>query len=75
MGNQYLEPPLHGVDGWDLADYDWDELSGVGRCVYRKEGVERVIINRLQRVSDEFHNRVAEEQMALNASSSSPVTA
>lgn len=66
MQVQILEPPTHGGEGWYLADYDWDELTGIARCEYHRGiGTERErekgIVNRPQRISDEFHARVAEE--------------
>lgn len=61
-----MEPrPRHGTDGWILADYEWDELSGNGRFTYRRGAdadAEKRIVDRSQRVSDEFHQRMAEEQ-------------
>jgi len=24
----------HGVDGWELEDYEWDVASGLARCDY-----------------------------------------
>ena len=26
----------HGRDGWELADYDWDPETGVGRLTYER---------------------------------------
>lgn len=56
--------PRHNHDGWKLADYDWDEVSGIGRYTYRREE-EKFVVDKVQRVSDEFHTRMAEERDAL----------
>lgn len=37
----------NGVQGWDLADFEWSETTGRGRFVYRR-GPERRIIVRQQ---------------------------
>lgn len=28
--------PIHGVDGWKLADYRWNEMTGTGRFIYTR---------------------------------------
>lgn len=32
---------MHGVDGWELADYDWDPTTGMARCTYEREPGKR----------------------------------
>ncbi len=35
--------PVHGIGGWELVDYDWDEEVGWARLTY-----ERIVDGRLE---------------------------
>lgn len=26
----------HGHDGWELVEYEWDPISGLGLCLYER---------------------------------------
>lgn len=57
-----LTDPQHGVGGWQLVAYDFDEETGAARCQYEhaKLGLHEVVRDRW--VSREYHERVRDER-------------
>ena len=39
--------PQHGIDGWELDDYEWDEKTGVARFEYTRTLVDGTIEGRV----------------------------
>ncbi len=54
--------PTHGVDGWQLAEYDFDELTGVATYLYEHPAQPPRVVERGQFVSAEYHDRVRDER-------------
>lgn len=32
---------MHGIDGWKMADFDWDPTTGLAKITYEREPGER----------------------------------
>lgn len=56
------EQPRHGVGGWQLVEFDFDEETGVGRCWYHHPEHGPAVVDRDQYVSAEYHERVRDER-------------
>lgn len=37
----------HGVDGWDLVEYEWDPKTGLGHYLYEREVNGSIVNTRL----------------------------
>ena len=56
------DSPAHGIGGWELADFEFDEISGEGKFLYEHPTLGERVAYRDQYVSREYHERIAAER-------------
>ena len=36
-----MDGPIHGKQGWDLIEYDWDDATGIATGIYENVDLEQ----------------------------------